>query len=171
MRQKVFYSLDLTVENGGGWGTERQNVSESDVLQAFRSAVQSIRDKSKTRGRNWKWCIWASTSKNHVSDNQDWRTNYRAGTEGIWHLHCIIYGTPASEISKELKGYWTEHHYAKPLYCSLKRCWSWEKVKYILIQQSKTILQTNMEPEDWQEMGYDHKPNRKEFLSFAIRAM
>ena len=145
------YSLDLTVKNefGGGFCCRHEDVTEKQLMQAFKRCLNVLRKKAKSKKRQWRYVIYAVTSNIHLS----WH-----GTKGSWHIHALILGSPASIITQELKNYWTAHWYGLPKQQCIKKCWNGGKLPYIEAQKSHSFLQScNISPE---ELGLD-KINRQ----------
>lgn len=133
MKEYKFYSLDLTTKNNleGGFFKRHEDVTKEDLTRALKNAAESIRRKTKTkRSKDWKYCIFAVISHEHRS---------RKTKKGDWHIHLIIYGSPASTISKEIKSYWTRSGYGNSIQQELKACWDWKKTKYDFEQVERNI--------------------------------
>lgn len=138
MKAYKFYSLDLTTKNNleGGFFKRHDEVTKEDLTRALKNVMESIRRKTKTkRGINWKYCILAVISDEHLS---------KKTKKGDWHIHLIVYGSPASTISKDIKAYWTRHGYGNSIQQELKACWDWKKVKYDFEQVGRNVASKNM---------------------------
>lgn len=124
MKEKVVYSLDLTVKNNiqTGFKCRHENVGCREVAKAVKALLESLRRKSKTKGRNWKYCVYGVVSNVSVSRRR----------VSSYHAHLLFFGSPGSVIAKEAKAYWTSHGYGNSIQQSLKRCWDYGKVDYVL---------------------------------------
>lgn len=124
MKEKVVYSLDLTVKNNTqtGFKCRHEAVGCREVSKAVKALLDSLRRKAKAKGRNWDYCVYGVVSNVSVS-------RCRVSS---YHVHLLFYGYPCSVIAKEAKAYWTSHHYGNAPQQSLKRCTDYGKVDYVL---------------------------------------
>lgn len=124
MKEKVMYSLDLTVKDNTQTGFKclHEDVGCHEVAKAVKALLESLRRKSKAKGRNWDYCVYGVVSNVSVS-------RCRVSS---YHAHLLFYGSPCSAIVKEAKAYWTSHHYGNPIQQSLKLCKDYGKVDYVL---------------------------------------
>lgn len=129
------YSLDLTTKNNGGFGCRYKDVTEKQLMKAFKNCLNSLRKKAKAKKRQWKYIVYAVTSNIHLS---------RGGIErkGSWHIHILIFGSPCCVIANAIKSYWTKHSYGLPKQQYLIKCYSGGKLKYLDAQKSKCFLQS-----------------------------
>ena len=124
MKDKVVYSLDLTVKNNTqtGFKCRHEDVECRQVAKAVKALLESLRRKSKAKGRNWDYCVYGVVS--NVSVSRCRLSSY--------HVHLLFYGSPCWVIAKEAKAYWTSHGYGNPIQQSLKLCKDYGKVDYVL---------------------------------------
>lgn len=124
MKEKVVYSLDLTVKDNTqtGFKCRHEDVGCHEVSKAVKALLESLRRKAKAKGRNWEYCVYGVVSNVSVS-------RCRVSS---YHVHLLFYGSPCSVIAKEAKAYWTSHHYGNPIQQSLKLCKDYGKVDYVL---------------------------------------
>lgn len=136
------YSLDLTTKNdlNNGFRKRHKDITEKDLMQAFKNCLNSLRKKAKAKKRQdkkrqWKYIVYAVTSNIHLS---------RGGKErkGSWHIHILIFGSPCCVIANAIKSYWTKHSYGLPKQQYLIKCYSGGKLKYLDAQKSKCFLQS-----------------------------
>lgn len=129
MKANRFYALDLTVKNNrhGGFNKLSSEVNQEDLKTAFKQASDALRKKAKRHG--WKYCILAGFSNEHLSKH----------IKGAWHIHLLVYGSPASVIGGSLKEYWCEHGYGNLRHQVLKPCYSDGKLRYN-VKQSQSLL-------------------------------
>lgn len=132
MKENGFYSLDLTTKNNlaSGFKKRHEDVTKEDIQKAIKNALESLRRKAMTRG--WSYIIYVAISNIHQS---------QGGRIGNWHAHILIYGNPCWTIIKELKSYWTRHHYANAKQCKLQKCWDGGKVGYVRVQEKAHLFQ------------------------------
>lgn len=130
------YSLDLTTKNNGEFGCRHKDVTEKQLMKAFKNCLNSLRKKAKAKKRQWKYIVYAVTSNIHLS---------RGGIErkGSWHIHILIFGSPCCVIANAIKSYWTKHSYGLPKQQYLIKCYSGGKLKYLDAQKSKCFLQSH----------------------------
>ena len=136
------YSLDLTTKNdlNNGFRKRHKDITEKDLMQAFKNCLNSLRKKAKAKKRQdkkrqWKYIVYAVTSNIHLSKGGKER-------KGSWHIHILIFGSPCSVIANAIKSYWTNHCYGLPKQQCLKACWDGKKLKYLDAQKSKCFLQS-----------------------------
>lgn len=136
------YSLDLTTKNdlNNGFRKRHKDITEKDLMQAFKNCLNSLRKKAKAKKRQdkkrqWKYIVYAVTSNIHLSKGGKER-------KGSWHIHILIFGSPCSVIANAIKSYWTNHCYGLPKQQCLKACWDGKKLKYLDDQKSKCFLQS-----------------------------
>ena len=124
MKEKVVYSLDLTVKNNtqAGFKCRHEDVGCREVAKAVKAMLESLRRKAKAKGRNWEYCVYGVVSNVSV----------RTCRVSTYHAHLLFYGSPCSAVVKEAKAYWTSHGYGNPIQQSLKRCKDYGKVDYVL---------------------------------------
>ena len=124
MREKVVYSLDLTIKNNTqtGFKCRHEDVGCREVSKAVKALLESLRRKARAKGREWEYCVYGVVSNVSVSSCR----------VSSFHAHLLFYGSPCSAIVKEAKAYWTAHHYGNAPQQSLKRCIDYGKVDYVL---------------------------------------
>lgn len=124
MKDKVVYSLDLTVKNNTqtGFKCRHEAVEFQQVVKAVKALLVSLRRKAKAKGRNWDYCVYGVVSNVSVSRCR----------VSCYHVHLLFYGSPCSVIAKEAKAYWTSHGYGNSIQQSLKLCKDYGKVDYLL---------------------------------------
>lgn len=124
VREKVVYSLDLTIKNNTqtGFKCRHEAVGCHEVAKAVKALLESLRRKARAKGREWEYCVYGVVSNVSVS-------RCRVSS---YHVHLLFYGSPCSVIAKEAKAYWTSHHYGNAPQQSLKRCTDYGKVDYVL---------------------------------------
>lgn len=124
MKNKVVYSLDLTVKNNllTGFRCRHKDVGCPEVSKAVKALLESLRRKARAKGRQWSYCVYGVVSNVSVSRKR----------QSAFHVHLLFYGSPCSVIAKEAKKYWTSHHYGNPIQQSLKQCADYGKVDYVL---------------------------------------
>ena len=124
MKEKVVYSLDLTVKNNTqtGFKCRHKDMECRQLAKAVKALLESLRRKAKAKGRNWDYCVYGVVSNVSVS-------RCRVSS---WHVHLLFYGSPCSAIVKEAKAYWTSHGYGNPIQQHLKLCKDYGKVDYVL---------------------------------------
>ncbi len=124
MKEKVVYSLDLTVKNNTqtGFKCRHEDVGCNEVAKAVKAMLDSLRRKAKAKGRNWDYCVYGVVS--NVSVSRCRLSSY--------HAHLLLYGSPCCTIAQEAKSYWTSRCYGNSIQQSLKRCKDYGKVDYVL---------------------------------------
>ena len=124
MKEKVVYSLDLTVKNTTqtGFKCRHEDVEFRQVVKAVKALLDSLRRKARAKGRKWDYCVYGVVSNVSVSRRR----------VSCYHAHLLFYGSPCSVIVKEAKAYWTSHGYGNPIQQSLKLCKDYGKVDYVL---------------------------------------
>lgn len=131
MKEYKFWTLDLTTKNNleGGFKKKHSEVTKEDLERALKNVVESVRRKAKVKKRNWKFCIFAVISNVHLTEQR----------KGAWHIHLVLYGSPASRLCREMKSYWTRHGYGNSIQQEMKACWDWKKLRYDIKQWLKEI--------------------------------
>ena len=99
-------------------------MTKEDLKEALKELIERTRRQAKAKKRNWKFCVFAVISNQHLSEQR----------AGAWHIHLIIYGSPASRIAKEMKAYWTSHNYGNPPQQNIGVCDDWGKLRYNIHQ-------------------------------------
>ena len=124
MKEKVVYTLDLTVKNNtqAGFKCRHEDVGCDAVAKAVKAMLESLRRKAKAKGRNWDYCVYGVVSNVSVS-------RCRVSS---YHAHLLFYGSPCYTIAQEAKAYWTSHGYGNSIQQSLKLCKDYGKVDYVL---------------------------------------
>ena len=124
MKEKVVYSLDLTVKNNTqtGFKCRHEDVGCRELAKAVKALLESLRRKAKAKWRNWEYFVYGVVS--NVSVSRCRLSSY--------HVHLLFYGSPCSMIVKEAKAYWTSHGYGNPIQQHLKLCKDYGKVDYVL---------------------------------------
>jgi hypothetical protein len=124
MKEKVVYSLDLTVKNNTqtGFKCRHEDVEFRQVAKAVKALLESLRRKAKAKGRTWEYCVYGVVSNVSVSRCR----------VSCYHVHLLFYGSPCSVIAKEAKAYWTSHGYGNSIQQHLKLCKDYGKVDYVL---------------------------------------
>ena len=124
MKEKVVYSLDLTVKNNTqtGFKCRHEDVEFHQLAKAVKNLLESLRRKAKAKGRNWDYCVYGVVSNVSVSKRR----------VSCYHVHLLFYGSPCRVIAKEAKAYWTSHGYGNSIQQHLKRCKDYGKVDYVL---------------------------------------
>lgn len=132
MKKYLLYSLDLTTKNclEGGFRKRHKDVTQEDLQKAMKNALESLRRKARVRG--WQYVVYAAISNIHRS---------QGGRLGAWHVHVILYGSPCSQIVKELKSYWVKRWYGNPAQCPLRSCYDGRKVNYVREQEVQGFFQ------------------------------
>lgn len=150
MTDLVMYSLDLNIKNGAntptlGFGKYRMDVTEAEVNRAFKKLLTALRKHAKAK--KWKYIVYAATSNTHLS---------KGGTRGSWHVHVIVFGSPAYTIGTWMINYWGRHFYGLPKCQYLRKCWDGGKFRYIEKQKERTFLQHHGITEDEAKaIGFD----------------
>ena len=124
MKEKVVYSLDLTVKNNTqtGFKCRHEDVEFRQVAKAVKALLESLRRKAKAKGRKREYCVYGVVSNVSVS----------RCCVSCYHVHLLFYGSPCSVIVKEAKAYWTSHGYGNSIQQHLKLCKDYGKVDYVL---------------------------------------
>lgn len=128
MKENRFYSLDLTTMNNlhGGFRKLHKDVTLEDLSMAFKGVSDALRKKAIRQG--WRYIILAGFSNVHLTEHR----------KGAWHIHVIVYGSPASVICKSIKDYWTKHRYGNPRQQIIQPCYNNRKARYMWEQASST---------------------------------
>lgn len=168
IKEYIMYSLDLTTKNelNGGFRCRHKDVTEKQLMQAFKNCLNSLRKKAKARKRQdeknqWKYIVYAVTSNIHLS---------KGGIErkGSWHIHILIFGSPCSVIANAIKSYWTSHCYGLPKQQYLIKCWDGKKLGYLDAQKSHCFLQSfNISPEELGLNKISRDNIRKLFIKYT----
>ncbi|MCR5083588.1 MAG: hypothetical protein K6B15_08980 [Parasporobacterium sp.] len=139
MKENRFWSIDLTTKNNltGGFKKRHSEVTKEELQKALKNVTESIRRKAIIRG--WKYLLLAVVSNVHLS---------KGCTRGNWHIHIVLYGTPASVICKTIKAYWTSHGYGNSIQQEIKACWNSGKVSYDMMQGKPRLYQHGITLED-----------------------
>lgn len=126
MKHYKFWTLDLNTKNNleSGFKKRHSDVTKKDLKEALKELIERTRRQAKAKKRNWKFCVFAVISNQHLSEQR----------AGAWHIHLIIYGSPASRIAKEMKAYWTSHNYGNPPQQNIRVCDDWKKLRYNIHQ-------------------------------------
>ena len=129
MKESLFYSIDLTTQDTTniGFKKKREDVTRSDIKRALKACIQSVRQKAVLRG--WKCIIYPVISE--LSGKHGYR-------KSPWHVHLLVYGSPCSEICKEIKDYWVKRGYGSWSGVEIKRCKNGGKLWYNLKQETGT---------------------------------
>lgn len=129
MRKQVLYGLDLHVgELRGDDFVPSMALSIDDVRKALRAGLEHITRISVRKG--WH-CVVGYVLSEHDTE----------GHARHPHAHLVIYGTPCSEIGKELKNhwvhYWASRHYKiLPTKCFFQKNTTDGRISYMWAQRS-----------------------------------
>ena len=168
IKEYIMYSLDLTTKNdlNNGFRKRHKDITEKDLMQAFKNCLNSLRKKAKAKKRQdkkrqWKYIVYAVTSNIHLSKGGKER-------KGSWHIHILIFGSPCCVIANAIKSYWTNHCYGLPKQQCLKACWDGKKLKYLDDQKSHCFLQSfNISPEELGLNKISRDNIRKLFIKYT----
>lgn len=158
------YSLDLTTKNelNDGFRCRHEDVTEKQLMQAFKNCLNSLRKKAKAKKRQdkknqWKYIVYAVTSNIHLSKRR----------KGSWHIHVLIFGSPVTAITQTIKSYWTKHCYGLPIQQYVVKCYSGGKLGYLDAQKSHCFLQSyNVTPEELGITKINRENIRKLFTKY-----
>lgn len=163
MKEKVVYSLDLTVKNNlqAGFKCRHEDVECRQLAKAVKALLESLRRKAKAKGRNWDYCVYGVVSNVSVS-------RCRVSS---WHVHLLFYGSPCSVIAKEAKAYWTSHGYGNSIQQSLKLCKDYGKVDYVL-KHSKAAKDLGLQKKEFvQYVGDVEVGSKKEVFELFKKVL
>jgi len=154
------YSLDLTTKNelNGGFRCRHEDVTEKQLMQAFKNCLNVLRKKAKTKkNKHWKYIVYAVTSDVHLSKRR----------KGSWHIHVLIFGSPVTAITQTIKSYWTSHWYGSPIQQYVVKCYSGGKLGYLDAQKSHCFLQShNVTPKELEISKINRENIRKLFTKY-----
>ena len=126
MHKQVLYGLDLNVGMFKG-GTDCP-LTLDDVRKGLKASLAHITRASISK--DWHCIIVAVLSESSVD-----------GDYARPHAHLVIYGTPCSTITKEIKAYWSRYWTAKrfetiPVYDRIKKQTTDGRLSYMFAQRS-----------------------------------
>lgn len=163
MKEKVIYSLDLTVKNNTqtGFKCRHEDVECRQLAKAVKALLESLRRKAKVKGRDWDYCVYGVVSNVSVSKCR----------VSSWHVHLLFYGSPCCTLAQEAKAYWTSHGYGNSIQQHLKRCKDYGKVDYVL-KHSKAAKDLRLQKKEFtQYVGDIGVSSKKEVLELFKKVL